>query len=250
MYKIARIVFNPINKEDDNIIDVVDDILAMLIKNGQILDECVVENHKEFFIANVITTDDDSLDEKYYNKYILDAIKYFNIEVEIISDDALAVDSCHCENHSYYILAIDPNCSSSPIICGDCGKEMPLTKIPYLFNEEEHYSILSFQEIYKAVDTLWMNSLSDSFTRRQISDYKSQLNQRGIDVCFELEKKVNKPVYYLLCNPIGGWNEFNKNKNLNCCPKCGNELSELKDSYVDKVCNNCRLAFIVNDENN
>lgn len=55
---------------------------------------------------------------------------------------------------------------SSPIICGACGKEIPLIRVPYINNKKKHYSILNFQSIYKSVDNLWMNSLSDRFTKR------------------------------------------------------------------------------------
>lgn len=55
-----------------------------------------------------------------------------------------ATDSCHCEDSSWYMLYSDYSESSSPIICGDCGKEIPLIRMPYLFNEYEHFSILSW----------------------------------------------------------------------------------------------------------
>ena len=245
MYKIAKIIFNPLIDDKVKEVEKIDSILSMLIKNGQILEECLVEKYDDYYVANVTIVDDDALDEKYYNQYIKDEIKNFEIDIKIICDDALATDSCHCKDHSYYILAINPYDSSSPIICGDCGKEIPLIRVPYIFNEEEHHSILNFQKIYKSVDNLWMNSLSDRFSKRQITDYKSQLNQRGIEICNELEKKIQKPVYYLLCNPIGGWFEFEKNnKELKVCPKCGGELNKLKNSYVEKICEKCRLAFI------
>ena len=219
----------------------------MLYKNGQIIDEWIVEQHDQNYVANVVTTDDDSLSPEYYNQYILKEIDCFDIEIKIVCDDAMATDSCHCPEHSYYIFAIDPYLSSSPVICGDCGKEIPLIRIPYLYNEEEHYSILNFQKTYQAVDRLWMDSLSDRFTKRQIVDHNSQLNKRGLDIRAELENKVGKPVYYLLCNPIGGWFEFEKNnKVLEGCPKCGNALFTT-EGYFDGVlnqCHGCRLAFV------
>ncbi len=79
--------------------------------------------------------------------------------------------------------------------------------------------------------------------------YNSQLNQRGIDIFTELELKVGKPVYSLLANPIVGWFEFEKNnKNLEYCPKCGGQFKYIKNIYVDKVCDKCRLAIISYDE--
>ena len=250
MYKIAKIKF--ISKIE-NFIDCpqkIDDLLWMLHINGQILDTWIIEKQNSFYIANVITTDNDSLDKKYFNCYILNEIKNFDIEIEIIGDDVMATDSCHCEKHSYYIFAIHPYQISSPIICGDCGKEISLIKIPYLYKEEEHYSVLNFQKTFQAVDRLWMESLSDRFTKRQFIDYNSQLNTVGLDIRDELENKLEKPVYYLLCNPIGGYFEFAKNKkNLSFCPKCNGALERINHSYADKVCPICRLAFLTQEKN-
>ena len=168
------------------------------------------------------------------------------METKIVCEDAMASESCHCQEHSHLLLAIDPYQSCSPILCGDCGKEIPLIRIPYLYGEQEHLSILSFQKMYQAVDRLWMDSLSDRFTKRQIVDHSSSLNKRGMEICAELEKKVNTPAYYLLRNPIGGWFEFEKNnKKLETCPKCGGEFLSRNHAHGDTVCHTCRLAFIV-----
>lgn len=251
MYKIARMTFKPLITEDSkDIADRINSLLHMLYLNGQIIEEWIVETRDEYFIANIITTDDDSLDNKYYNDYIRKELVNFEISYEIICDEPMSTDCCHCDEHSYYILAINPCENSSPIICGDCGKEIPLIRIPYLYQEEEHWSILGFQSMYKAVDKLWMDSLSDRFTKRQIIDPKSQLNKVGIDICTELEKKVGKPVYYLLGNPIGGWYEFEKNnKVLTFCPRCGGEIKKCGGHFADdlNLCHECRLALITNE---
>ena len=44
MYKIAKIYFKPIIKDRDIALDKIDDILWMLIKNGQILSEHLFQN--------------------------------------------------------------------------------------------------------------------------------------------------------------------------------------------------------------
>lgn len=251
MYKIAKMTFKPLIVESkENIAEKIDRFLNLLYMNGQLIPEWIVETKDDYYIATTITTDDDSLDSKYYNSYIRKELGNFDISIEIVCDELRSTDCCHCSEHSYYILAVNPDDGSSPIICGDCGKEIPLIRIPYLYKEEEHWSILGFQTMYKAVDRLWMDSLSDRFTKRQIIDHKSQLNRVGIDICAELEKKVGKPVYYLLGNPIGGWYEFEKNnKVLTLCPKCGGELESI-NGYFDAVlnrCPKCRLALITHE---
>lgn len=249
MYKVAKLkVTSKITDERNKVIHL-DYLLSMLYKNGQILNNWIIEEHIDYLEVRVTTTDDDSLNSKYFNNYILKELENFTLDITILSDDASATDCCNCDEHSYYILAVNPNDSSSPIICGDCGKEIPLIRIPYLYNEEEHYSILNFQQIYSSVDNLWMNSLSDRFTKRQITNHDSQLNKLGLDIVNELEKKVNKPVYLFIANPIGGYFEFEKNnKNLECCPKCGGEFKHINNDYADKVCEKCRLAFITHEE--
>ena len=249
MYKVAKIIVTSKINNYEETIDHLENLLSMLYKNGQILDNWIIEEYENYLEVRVTTTDDYSLDPKYYNKSILKELENFTLETTILSNDAGATDCCHCDEHSYYIIAVNPNDASSPIICGDCGKEIPLIRIPYLYNEEEHYTILNFQSIYKSVDNLWMNSLSDRFTKRQIINHDSQLNKLGFDIRSELEKKVGKPVYLLIANPIGGWFEFEKNnKNLKCCPKCGGEFKFINNDYADKVCDNCRLAFINHEE--
>ncbi len=249
MYKVAKIYLKPLSDNKDDIIENVDSLLSMMYKNGQILGEWIVETYDENYVATVITTDNDSLDEKYFNSYILKALQSFEINVEILCDDPTANDSCHCNDHSFYVLAVFPYDVTSPILCGDCGREIPLIHIPYIFNEEEHYSILSFQKLFHAVDTIWLESLSDRFSKRQIIDVNSQLNKRGIDICSDLEKKLNKLVYYYLSNPIGGWYQYEKNnKFLEKCPKCGGKFETVNNICVNKICHRCRLAFVDSHE--
>lgn len=249
MYKVAKLkVLSKITDKEESVIHL-DNLLSMLYKNGQILNHWIIEEYLDYLEVRVTTTDDDSLNSKYFNKYILKELENFTLDITILSNDAGSTDCCHCQEHSYYILAVNPYDASSPIICGDCGKEIPLIRIPYLFNEEEHYSVLNFQQIYNSVDNLWMNSLSDRFTKRQIINPDSQLNKLGLDIVKELEKKVNNPVYLFIGNPIGGYFEFEKNnKKLERCPKCGGEFKYINNDYADKVCEGCRLSFITNEE--
>lgn len=99
--------------------------------------------------------------------------------------------------------------------------------------------------MYQSVDSLWMNSLSDRFTKNQIVNPSSQLNKRGLELCNELAKALKKPVYLFVRSPIGGWYQHKKNnKVLRVCPKCAQDLiSSKRIETVGKVCECCRLAF-------
>ena len=71
----------------------------------------------------------------------------------------------------------------------------------------------------------------------------------GMEIRAELERRIGKPVYYLLANPIGGWYELEKNnQKLEVCPKCGGGLEDIENTCADKVCRKCRLAFVDPEE--
>ncbi len=243
MYKIAHITVTSIITDRREAAEHLDDLMRLFYMNGQISKGWTIEDYEDHFKVRVITTDDDAMNDKYFNQYIKKEIENFTIETKILANDAIATDSCHCDDHSSYMIAPDPDMQSSPILCGDCGKEIPLIRIPYLFNEEEHHSILNFQSIYESVDNLWMNSLSDRFTKRQLTQHDSQLNKLGLTIRQELENKVQRPVYLFIANPIGGWFDFKKNnKSLERCPKCGGSFATI-GNYADKICETCRLTF-------
>ena len=79
----------------------------MLYKNGQILYDYIVESQDQGYIASVVTTDDDSLDSKYFNRYIRNKIKDLDVNIKIVCDEPMSTDCCHCKEHSYYILGND-----------------------------------------------------------------------------------------------------------------------------------------------
>ena len=87
-----------------------------------------------------------------------------------------------------------------------------------------------------------MNCLSDRFTKRQLSDPRSQLSKTGLELCSELEKVLNKPVYYYLFQPRGLTIRPSVTSLL--CPNCGGEWKESKRcETVDLICERCRLAI-------
>ena len=244
MYKIARIKIIPNNIGNEDFGDLTVDFLSMLYKNGQILSEYIVENHTTYYLATVTTTDDDSLDSKYFNQYIKMVLEKIDYSVEIVSDDALSEESCKCKEHDFYFMAPVYSEESSPVYCGNCGKEIPLIHLPYINNDEEHFWVLSFQREFKAVDTLWMDSLSDRFTRRQLLKHDSQLSKAALGICRDLEEKVKKPVLYLMPPKYMFSLLFKKDETIGVCPKCGKQLEMVDtEQAIDKVCWDCRLGF-------
>ena len=243
MYKVAEITFRPLMELKDPA-DKVDDVLYDLYKNGQILKDYIVEaKDNGEYVATVTTTDDDSLEEKYQNAKLYRAFDDFDEDIRILGDDALAVDSCHCEDHSYYILSTDPYEEASPVICGDCGKEIPLIRIPYLNYDDDYSAILDFQNACAAMNTLWAENINTDYAEEQITDPDSELNQKGRYIRLLLEGELDKTVYYSVRTDLNACFDA-----PSACPICKRDLGLIKNSLTYKVCPKCSLAFATDEE--
>ena len=142
-------------------------------------------------------------------------------------------EPCCCKEPSWYVLYTDSTLYESPVVCGDCGKSIPLYKLPHI-NENEHYDVLGWQNAYKKVDALWMYGFSDRFTFRYMHDPNSNLSIAGIDICKAFEEKLVKPFYYYL---------FNMYRTNKTCPVCGADWKIYGEkTFVEYKCEKCRLV--------
>lgn len=241
MYRVCKLNFTIFDQTEDRK-KLLEEFLSTLRMNGQILTYTIVDDGESSY-AIAVAADDDALDEGYYDCYTKKYLTRLGVAYEVLGTDVCATDCCHCGAAEYYLLRADYDEISSPVICGDCGREIPLYRIPYVFGEEEHFRILSWQEMYQRVEGLWLDGLSDRFTKRQMIDVNSQLNRQGAELCTELERKLQRPVFLYVRNPIGGWYQAEKNNRiLQACPKCGKNL-RTESSVSAGLCDQCRLAF-------
>ena len=225
-------------ESQDEIVDLLWNYFGCLYKNGQILKNYDMLKNADDFIVFVTLPTDDAMDEKhnniYVSKYVEQIEKLFKISVEIIGENLNYDKSCSCEKHSWFMLYTDWMETDSPVICGDCGKSVPLYKLPHLFNENEHHGILGWKEAYSEIDSLWLYCLSDRFTYRQLNKLNSQLSKIGLDICKELEKATGTPTYYYV---------FQVNKSKDVCPICGSEWKLTGEkTFIDYKCDKCRLV--------
>ena len=185
VYKInfapkATIAFN------DDILELLWDYLGCLYKNGQILKKYELIEAENSLWVYVTLPDDEALKTEYNNVYVnkyLNAVReLFNVSIEPVGKNMNQDKSCACQEPSWYMLYTDWTLSESPVVCGDCGKAVPLYKLPHIFNTDEHYGILGWQDAYKSTDVLWTYGLSDRFTFRQMHDPKSRLSKDGLDI--------------------------------------------------------------------
>jgi predicted nucleic acid-binding Zn ribbon protein len=228
----ANIEFN------DDTLEQIWDYLGCLNKNGQILENYELIESKEGLWALVTLPDDDALKTEnnniYVNKYLNTVQEHFIVSSEPIGKNMNQDKSCDCKEPSWYMLYTDWTLSESPVVCGDCGKTVPLYRLPHIMNSDEHYGVLGWQGAYKSTDALWIYCLSDRFTFRQMHDPQSQLSKCGMDICKAFEEKLGKPFFYYL---------YNNNRTNKTCPVCGgNWKIHGEKTFVDYKCEKCRLV--------
>lgn len=227
--------------------ELIEDYLCTLYMNGQIYSDYSltnVEEHKYEAFVNVPNLE--SISKKYNNKYVNRSYKYLVVQIKELGKNILYDPNCHCETIPYYILlGTSETTGSSPIICGKCGKEVPLYKVPYLFSQEEHFTLINYQKTYASVHELYMQSLSDRFTRNQFANPDSSLNTMAMGIRKELEIKIKKPVYLNLSRCFLNIKRAVKEIDSDKCPKCGKNLIEC-DYQIGSVkmfrCDDCRLT--------
>ena len=216
---------------------------SVLYKNGQVCGEYeLVSNDNEFMVFATIP-EKDSLDDKYNNCYATDYLgkvkERFNINHEIIGAKMSCLDTCKCETQEWCMLYAFEGSHESPICCGNCKKPIPLYKFPVTELSKEHISATSWRSAYAAVDRLWMYSLSDRFTCKQMSNPVSALMKVGKELCESYESLTGKPFYLYLCQ---------RYKTRKLCPVCGGDWKcKDEESVVDYKCDVCKL---VSDKSN
>lgn len=230
------------------------DYLGCLYKNGQILKDYLLVKNKHKYTAIVTASDDNALDERYNNiyveKYLNELKNHFEISMEIFGENLDIDEPCGCvQKPEWYMLYTCWADEESPVVCGRCGKSVPLYKLPYLraertignfVLEDEHHTTLSWKAAYQNVDKLWLYCLSDRFTYRQMNSVESQLAKNGRNICKEFEKATEVPFYYYLFHSTG---LSGKKKTPAICPSCGGDWKLTGEKiFVDYKCDKCRLV--------
>lgn len=212
--------------------------LACLYLNGQILKSYSLVSRPGGFDAYATIPAPDALEpasHSVYGKSMRAKLQNsFALSVEGLGRNEDCGEPCGCGSPSCYLLYPEYGSEESPLRCGDCGGSIPLYKVPYIFGEEEHNSLLHWFEAYRAIDKLWMHGTSDRFSYRQLNHPDSSLFREGRKICRALETALHKPVYHFV---------FHAGKDQPVCPSCQQPWQSFGDQEVmDYKCDNCRLA--------
>lgn len=238
--KYCKLKFKANKKEFVQDIELIEDYLGCLYKNGQIIDydSIYIKDNTVFCCTTLL--EKDAISKANNNEYVTksqEKVKQiFDINLEEIGENwHLDEEVCGCKMPSYYVLICDAVIGSfvhtnSPITCGDCGSPVPLYKLPKIFDEKDYYTVREFERESKAIEQLWISGLDDKFTFKQRNSPTSPLVKKGRKICQAFAKATGIKFYYQI--PFDDDSSF-------VCPLCGKDWKTTSDNYK---CDDCQLV--------
>lgn len=249
--QVQIIEFKPLKNNDEiDMKDLIQHFICCLKNNGQILSESLLSQNNDIYTLYVTTPKCDSLDNRFDSIYVQCDRDKLNqcctISVRPIGTNVDSQEYCSCRKRTIIEMQTFANDIDSVFTCCACGKPIALYELPYLDSQDDHWYIVNWQNTYRAVDTLWLDSLSDRFTGNQLVNGNSVLNKIGRKIADEIGLKVAAKVYYNIFNDLTKRVKFEKinGKHIRLCPGCGKVMKYAKfgDNYERFVCDDCSLS--------
>lgn len=223
-------------------------LLGCLQMNGQVLGrKYPISKDKNILSIYVGIPDTDSLCEKYNNKHVDDAILSLGgreaVTCIFVGEDHKLSNVCRCEKREFLILFTTFIAAESPLTCGNCFGDIPLYKIPSIYNGE-YYDIIKWEDNYQACDQLQMScTVGEKFAVDQMERIDSELNRMGIEVCNKISEICKIPAYYYLYRGSGKSKEKERDR---LCSRCGSPwLLADRLNIFDFKCDRCHLLSVV-----
>ena len=227
-------------------VDAATSLVSSWRRNGQVVGEWKIAVKKEAISAYVSVLERSSLGRKFENEYVKKALANLphvglgKPRIEILGRDPEAAQVCSCNIRESFILFTTFLQIGSPLRCGLCFGMIPLYRIPSTKNPE-YYDIFSWEERYRAFDTLYMQSgAGERFSERQLEGFQSPLSREGRELCSSIEKVTGTPTFYYICKFRSRSTRMERERK---CPRCNHSwlLDEAWHGLFDFRCESCRL---------
>lgn len=227
-------------------------MMHLLYKKGQILKHRIIDSNKSNITVTITAIDEQNFFEEFKNvSKILD--NKYDINFEIGNQISNTTLECTCKNSSFYIINpeydfLSDSLNTSLLKCGDCGHQVPwINKV--LLTENEAVKVTQFQDLYEALETLRLKTIYEDYAEKEITMASSKYNKYGLKIRNLFEKKLLKPVYFLIKNPVDGVKKEEREDLCNC-PICNSKLSQIyskieKDKFIYKINKKCEYCKIV-----
>jgi len=185
--------------------DAIETFLSALIRNGNIIGEHVILELSDCYRVRVLCWSPDALDEANFSSYARDDLAKLrpllarDAEFHRVPEVEREPTWCDCENPSGRILFTTfLSRLGSPVRCLYCRRDVPIYRLPLPKEAIERAELLSWQDDYQTLDTLYMNSgVGERFSYRQLARPKSDFMKRTRELAADVESSSGVPTYWL-----------------------------------------------------
>jgi predicted nucleic acid-binding Zn ribbon protein len=222
--------------------NVLENFLGALRGNGNICEQWVVLEMADKTQVRALAPADDAIERTNWSFYThhwnteLDKLSTSPPQLRIVPETATDEMCCDCENPSSFILFSTYLSFELPVDCLDCGRPIPLYRLPYFDEEEDHWTLRQRQKSYQRLDGLYMDSWwGERMAYHLLSNRRAGFIKYSREIAAKLEAKVQKPVFVFLLNAYEPRGET--------CPRCNRpwEWPESPKGLYAFKCDHCRL---------
>jgi predicted nucleic acid-binding Zn ribbon protein len=226
--------------------ELVSNFVSALRMNGQVCGrEWPTYYRGSNFFASVLVPEKSSLSKKFAGEYVSNtaaSLETIGIKTVIhyVAKDSEGGPICKCAKSSAFVLYTHYLSLEPPIRCFDCLGAKPLYRLAKM-PQGEFYRVVCWQSDYQSCDALQMNCATlERASIRELSQFKSRLSTRGIDLCKELSA-LNKVTFYYYLYHGEGRDEVRERARV--CPSCSSAWYKKRESrgMFEFKCSRCKL---------
>lgn len=248
---LSRITFGRIGDKQTARLrtDIVEEYLAALLHNGQILGDHLFAPCQGMLVAYTRVACPKALAKRYHSQWgrpllqrLIDEFGHIP-ECSMLQDDVPKRSPSWRKSSSLYLFthAFD---DTSLVCCGDSGRPIPLYRLP--ISDQTREDLYFWKNHYKDHDRLWLASGAlEVPAYKQIADPRGKLLTLGRELCQEIEAATGKSTFCYLHRYWG--RKAGEQERL--CPMCGRQWRTSEKEHDDSPfwefsfrCMRCRLV--------
>lgn len=223
--------------------DRIECFLSALIRNGNIVGEHAVLELADRWRVRVLCWAPDALDEAHFTSYAREELTKLRLLLARDAEFHRVVEVerkptwCDCEHPTGRVLFTTFLARlGSPLDCLDCRRDVPIYRLPLPEGATERAVLLSWQDDFQALDTLYMHSgVGERFSYRQLARPKSDFMKETRQLAANVETSSGVPTYSFLLHAYQKWGKH--------CPLCGQKWTwkDSPDDFLIFKCDHCHL---------
>lgn len=215
-----------------------------LYRNGLTLEGALtISENNGGYSCKVIAVDEKALEKRnfsYDTRVTLSKLTELGGEPQCVPLEKCVLPAhCECERSDYVVLQASAEWEGTPLMCGTCGKSVPLYRLVPDANEREFDDLYGWRRLYRGYmneHIVGIDGIDYHESYVMLNECVSTLNLIGRRFAGLFEKFGGVPTYY----PI-----FSRYDRIpDECPQCGKRwVNEYTDVIkFSHVCSACRLV--------